>query len=80
MYNELNLRSSDPDDPDIEEDVFNLIKERFDVGDHDVEVFYDHGQWWARVETGDKDHPERTFSVVDCESEVGEQYLDLEEI
>lgn len=74
------LRSSDPNDPDIEEDILNLVKEKFDeIEESDIDVFYEHGQWWARVEVRDGDQETRTFSVVDCERN-GEDYLDLEEV
>lgn len=75
------LRSSDPGDKYIEEDILNLLREKFQDEDSDedidCEAFYEHGQWWARVEL--EDGP-RTFSVVDCETEIGEEYLDLEEV
>lgn len=77
------LRSSDQSDPDIEEDIRNIVRNRFDDGDgiddSDIDVFYEHGQWWARVEVRDGDQETRTFSVVDCQRN-GEDYLDLEEV
>lgn len=77
----LDLRSSNQDDPDIEEDIRNIVKNRFDDGDgvddSDINIFYEHGQWWVTIEA---EEGPRTFSVVDCESETGEEYLDLEEV
>ena len=41
------------------------------------EVFWEHDQWWLRHDTGEK---ETTYSVVECQSQDGADYLDFEVI
>ena len=75
------LRSSNQNDPHIEEDVRNLVEEKFAIDEYDYcDIFYEHGQWWVTVELTGSDKESQTFSVVDCQTELGIDYLALEEV
>ncbi len=43
--------------------------------DRPPDVFHEHGQWWARVETNGI---ERTYSVVSCEPGIDGSGIDFE--
>lgn len=59
---------TEQDTPDMREQVeaaFGSFRERAAFEEATpTEVFFEHGQWWARFETGEGS---RTFSVVDAE-------------
>jgi hypothetical protein len=46
-----------------------------DDGAHDYDYDFEHGQWFVtELRTG------RQWSVVDCETALGEEYFDFEEV
>lgn len=46
----------------------------------DVEAFFEHEQWFVKVQTPHEDRPEVNFSVVDAEPGVDGSGLDFEEL
>lgn len=81
--------ASDEDDQDEEEDEDTLrstvdtreigqavLSEARETLERDnLTAFFEHGQWWITdTETGAQ------WSVVDCESQTGEEYFDFEQV
>ncbi len=73
------LRSSNEHDPSIKSEICVIVANRCDGNLSDVQVYYEHGQWWAVMLSCYEDG-ERTFSVVDCQNRDSHNYIDIEEV
>ena len=67
------LRTEDQSIDPLEE----LSEKAEALGLLEFSTFFEHGQWWLE---GMDAEESRHFSVVDCQSVSGEDYLDLEEL
>jgi hypothetical protein len=66
------LRST-VDTPEMHDTVLSEARETLER--HKLTATFEHGQWWIEdVETGAQ------WSVVDCESQTGQEYFDFEQV
>lgn len=76
---------SEQDTPEVQGEVLEAFRQYVNrenlVGL--IDVFFEHGQWWARIQFDQEQFPdrdERTFSVVDAEGGPAINGFDFEEV
>jgi len=67
---------------EMADEILEAAKEHFlnyRIFDNRINVVWDHDHWWVTFDCEIEDRL-RTFNVVDCEDEAGEDYFDFEEV
>ncbi len=69
---------SEQNTPEIKQEIQSVAEGHFDRTEADLDVFFEHGHWWVRVDPWSEEP--RTYSVVDAEPGLLDSEFDFEEV